>query len=296
MGDLASSGSRGATIMMTTRVKAAIKAGLSALGLMDPARRLKAKANDYVLDRQNARIRRKGADDGLPIPPPELLYFVADSYDVRWFLHGGKLATECIREVLGRNEISMESFEKILDFGCGCGRVIRHWRDLKGIEISGTDCNPEIVEWCRRNLPLAKYSCNDLTPPTSYDDNQFDLVYAFSVFTHLSEEIQRQWIAEFARIIKPGRYLLLSLAGESFMYELTLGEREQFEAGRVVVKGSDVPGTNQCTAYHPEQYVRGKLVDAFEILEFIGAGAKGNPPQDLYLLRKPVSRSDERTS
>ena len=73
----------------------------------------------------------------------------------------------------------------ILDFGCGCGRVVRWWRDLPA-EIHGSDFNPTLVRWCRENLPFGVFEVNRPEPPLPYPDDSFDLVYALSVLTHLA--------------------------------------------------------------------------------------------------------------
>jgi hypothetical protein len=53
-----------------------------------------------------------------------------------------------------------------------------------------------------------------------------------------------------------------------------------------VVRGGDLAGTNHCAAFHPAGFVRGELAAGFEVLEHAPEGAKGNPPQDAWVLRK----------
>jgi hypothetical protein len=67
-------------------------------------------------------------------------------------------------------------------------------------------------------------------------------------------------------------------------------ERQLFLAGELVVKdNTKAPGSNMCSAYHPLAYMRDRLAKDFELVAFIPEGAKGNPSQDLYLLRKPIN-------
>jgi hypothetical protein len=69
---------------------------------------------------------------------------------------------------------------------------------------------------------------------------------------------------------------------------LNNGERRQFASGRLVVKNNvKAPGSNTCSAYHPLAYVREALTPGLELVEHVPQGAKGNPHQDLYVLRKP---------
>ena len=63
-------------------------------------------------------------------------------------------------------------------------------------------------------------------------------------------------------------------------------QRERFERGELVVRWAEIAGTNLCSAYHPERYLRETFADGFELVELVPEGALGNPTQDLVLLRK----------
>jgi hypothetical protein len=62
---------------------------------------------------------------------------------------------------------------------------------LDGTGVYGCDINPRMVAWCKENLQFAQASVNEVTPPLPYGDDTFGLVYAFSVMTHLPEDLQR---------------------------------------------------------------------------------------------------------
>lgn len=259
------------------------------LGLYDSAVRLAqfGKKASVLRDRLRDRwLRLKGAPDRLPIPPPNLVFDVAGSSDVKWFLYSGGLGAECIHEALRRNKVDLPSVNKVLDLGCGCGRVIRHLNFLPDTKLFGTDYNPKLVEWCRDNLPLANFAVNQSEPPLSYANDAFDLVYALSVFTHLTEQSQLRWMDELGRIIRTGGLLLITAHGEYYLNQLSPAEQARFQNGELVVTNSEVAGSNYCGAYHPTEYVRTVMARGFEIVDFIAEGAKGNPFQDLYLLRR----------
>ena len=136
------------------------------------------------------------APDGLPIPPPEYHAEVSgtDGLDAGVFLEVGKMCSDVIRTILQRQHISIENFHAILDFGCGCGRTIRNFRDLKGPRIFGSDYSPKLVNWCRSHLRFAEFELNQLEPPLPFGERMFDFIYAFSVFTHLSAPLQSAWL------------------------------------------------------------------------------------------------------
>jgi SAM-dependent methyltransferase len=229
---------------------------------------------------------RKGPE-GLPIPPPWLLFLVAGTADVDWFLRTGKLGFESLIETLSRNRVEPRDLSAVLDFGCGCGRVTRYWKDWKGTRIHGVDYNPRLVEWCRRNLPFASFAVNQSEPPLQFATGELDLVYALSVFTHLSESAQIAWMEEMRRVIRPGGYLLLTTHGESYLDQLSESERAAFRSGGLVVVEEAAEGTNFCNAFHPVEYVRKRLAEGWEVVDFEPMGARGNPHQDLFLLRHP---------
>jgi SAM-dependent methyltransferase len=227
------------------------------------------------------------ASDGLPVPPAQLRVRVAGTADVAWFLEGGLLGADSVRDALERHGTRIEELDALLDFGCGSGRVTRNWVHLGGPAVAGSDHDEAAVEWCRCNLAFARFEVNGLAPPLAFEDERFDLVYALSVFTHLTEELQLAWMEELRRVLRPAGFLLVTVHGESYRERLLPHERERFDAGRVVVRWEGVPGTNLCSAFHPPAYVRDVLARGFEFVELAPEGAKGNPHQDLVLLQKP---------
>jgi SAM-dependent methyltransferase len=266
-------------------MRALLKESLDRLGLLGPARRVREALQIASFRHRNARFRHATAPDGVPIPPVRLIMLVTGTPDIEWFLTGGQLAADSIRSTLSRNGVDIDRVRAILDFGCGCGRVARWWASVGG-DVHGCDYNARLVEWCQRHLPFGCFELNDFHPPLSYPDGRFDLVYALSVFTHLPEELQRPWIEELHRVLEPGGYVLLSLHGRRYRDELLSEERQRFDEGRLVVRLERSAGTNLCGTYHPDQYVRETLARGFAVLDHIPEGARGNPSQDLVLLRK----------
>ncbi len=237
------------------------------------------------------RVKRSTHREETPIPPDVLRLMVAGTDDAEWFLTAGQRAAESLTALLAKNDIRIEQCDRILDFGCGCGRVIRHLRHLPA-ELHGCDSNPVGVEWCAENLPFGDFAVNALESPLTYDDSSFDLVYAFSVFTHLPLPLQTHWMHELRRVLKPGGVAVISLHGDAMLGRMTRAERADYRAGRFVVRGGDLAGTNHCATFHPPQFVRTVLADGFEVLDMAPEGAKGNPPQDAWVLRRVVERAD----
>lgn len=247
---------------------------LDSLGLVGPA--FRAYERLVAL-----RPARRLVVEGPPLPPRRLMVRVTGTGDADWFLRSGRAGFDAIAA-----HAPLAELQSVLDFGCGCGRVTRWWRDFDGT-VAGSDVNGPAVEWCRANLPFARFERNALAPPLVFEDESFDLVYALSVFTHMTAELQLAWRDELRRVLRPGGRLLLTTHGRSYVPRLTDAERARFERGELVVRWADVAGTNLCSAYHPESYLRDTFADGFAFLELEAEGARGNPTQDLVLLRKP---------
>jgi SAM-dependent methyltransferase len=105
--------------------------------------------------------------------------------------------------------------KRVLDFGCGTGRVLRHFADLApGTELVGCDIHWPSVEWATRHLaPGFRFLANDPLPPLPEPDGSFDLVYGMSVFTHLTDSWSR-WLLELRRVLRPGGVAILTFLGE----------------------------------------------------------------------------------
>lgn len=223
---------------------------------------------------------RRLAVDGPPLPPRRLMVRVAGTGDADWFLRSGRAGFDAIAA-----HASPAELDAVLDFGCGCGRVTRWWGDFSGT-VAGSDVSAPAIDWCRANLPFARFETNALAPPLVFEDESFDLVYALSVFTHLTGDLQLAWRDELRRVLRPGGRLLLTTHGRSYIPRLGGEERARFEHGELVVRWAEVAGTNLCSAYHPESYLRDTFANGFEFLALEPEGARGNPTQDLVLLRK----------
>lgn len=247
--------------------------------------RFSTRARDRVggLATRSAERRR-----GVPVPPGRLIFTVANTENVDWFLSAGASAANCLEGILQKNGVDLASHGSILDFGCGVGRVIRHWSHLQGPKFHGTDYNSALIAWCRDHLPFATFGTNSIDGSLDYADQTFDLAYAFSVFTHLDARLQAFWMCELQRVLKPGGHLVITTHGRHYLDQLDETEQAAFLRGEGVVRLPRREGSNDCASFHPEQAVRDTLAAQFELIDVIPEGALGNPMQDLYLLRKPT--------
>ena len=102
--------------------------------------------------------------------------------------------------------------KRVLDFGCGVGRILRHFAPEAGVaEIVGCDIDEPSINWLDRHLsPPFRVFVNGEAPPLGQPDSSFDLVYAMSVFTHITDDWS-SWLLELHRILKPDGWLIASI-------------------------------------------------------------------------------------
>jgi SAM-dependent methyltransferase len=173
------------------------------------------------------------------------------------------------------------SFESILDWGCGCGRVARYaTRKLAG-QFTGCDIDAGNVAWCQDHLP-GEYLHTGLRPPLPFDDARFDLVYGVSVFTHFREALQDAWLEELRRVIRPGGFLLATTHGRTAIDFAGLEPNDYVALmRRVVENGIMFSGENTqldgavdhdaqyVNVYHSKAYVRSHWKKWFDVVEII---------------------------
>ncbi|MFY9578372.1 MAG: methyltransferase domain-containing protein [Gaiellaceae bacterium] len=241
-----------------------------------------------------SELRSKGIQtaEGVPVPPARLRAQIGPLHaDAQFFLSSGQSQADLVRDALQEDGTSIDELDAILDWGCGCGRILRHWSRLPRARVFACDIDSRMVDWCRKNLTFADVTVNDISPPLPYEAGTFDLVYAFSVFTHLPEDLQHAWMHECFRVLKPGGHLLFSTLGEYYasLNRLTEPERRSFADGNLVVLYEGAAGSSLCSAYHPPDYVHRKLAGDFGVVSFRPAADDGR--HDIHLFRKPASSS-----
>lgn len=277
-------------LVVTEELRRAVRYGLLR---MPPALRA-------LIEVQSLRARERylvfsAGDDldserGLPLPPARMRVKVIGAADSASFIDSGQRQTAFFRRLLERNGIRLSTDARVLDFGCGCGRLARWWQEEEDPAIYGCDPNRELIEWCRLHLPALNATVSEPDPPLPYTDASFDFAYAMSVFTHLPPVHAQAWMAELRRVIKPGGHLLFTTAGEGQLDGLSIAEAVRFRRGEVVQFGTAV-GSNVCLVYHPTDYVTGHLLDGLSLVDSAllsdpGLHGDSDSTQDSYLVQR----------
>lgn len=228
-----------------------------------------------------------------PMPEPQQMRRVHGGTDAASFRTVGYTNFRRLDWVLNRvTGRGIEGYRRVLDWGCGCGRLLRYMGGLSSSQITGVDIDEDSVSWCAKNLPFAATQPIPLHPPTSLPAASFDLIIGISIFTHLSEEVQIEWLKELHRLAAPGGVLLMSVHGpvataqrnDLFLWRHV--NRYGFADGRSRDL-DDVLGDRGYyrNAYHSHAYIRSLWGRYFDVVEIVPACI--GSIQDLVVLRVP---------
>jgi SAM-dependent methyltransferase len=115
----------------------------------------------------------------------------------------------------------LQSDDRVLDFGCGWGRVARFWlRDVAPESLWCVDVLTDAVELLRETrMPANVVHCSPL-PPIAGLPSGFRMIHAYSVFSHLSEDAAHRWVAYLGGLLRPGGLLIVTTRGRAFIESL----------------------------------------------------------------------------
>jgi 2-polyprenyl-3-methyl-5-hydroxy-6-metoxy-1,4-benzoquinol methylase len=209
--------------------------------------------------------------------------------------------------------IPMDRSTKVLDFGVGWGRFYRFFlRDLVTDHFLGVDVDQDCISLCQAAMPYGRFEKCDINPPLgAASGSSFDLIYAYSVFSHLSEETSGLWMKEFVRILKPGGMLILTTLKRAHIkvwqelketgwegWRLALGQagfsvpraESDFDSGKFLYCGIGGGGVRSADFYGEAiigpDYVRKTWTPELKLIDYVAEDSRG--PQALIVLRKPA--------
>ena len=259
-------------------MRRAIRRAMERTGLIGPYYRW--------LERRQARDVGAAVDDGRPMPPAELVVLVSGP-SLKWFSERGRADAKMFRALAARHGADVAAGLDMLDFGCGAGRIAR-WLAPEVIAAGGTfagsDLNPRLAGWCAANL-VGTYHVNALQPPLPLSDGALDLVYAHSVLTHLTEPTARAWLAEVARVLRPGGLALMTFHDEAYTAAFAPGDvAARLAAEAYIVWNNALEGSNYISAWTTRARLTTMAEAGFEVAEMI-PGRNDEPAQAIAVLR-----------
>jgi SAM-dependent methyltransferase len=199
---------------------------------------------------------------------------------------------------------------RALDLGCATGRVVRQFLCHEPmIEAWGCDMDSFNVRWGLKHLgPSLHLFQNSALPHLPIKDSFFDVVSAFSVFTHINT-FEDTWLLELRRVLKPGGIAYVTFHSErTWARTATLPlqlqamqkcqdatpewriTKELFEAPmpeeRIVFQWAKT-GAYRCNTFYTSEAIRTRWSRHLEVCG-IYRGGKADY-QDTIVLRAPLS-------
>jgi SAM-dependent methyltransferase len=232
--------------------------------------------------------------DSLPLPEPARRRRVHGSDDEGTFRLEGFSAYCKLDRALWQFGKSLNDFPRILDWGCGAGRVIRYFGGNSGVHIHGMDIDLDNLDWCRQNLPFATFGAVAHKPPQRAPAELFDLTIGVSVVTHLPESIALDWLAWLKQALRPSGLALLTVLGEhAWARNATFSDKayRTWQAKGILdeLANSDLHSVLRAedrkyytNTLHTHQYLAARWSQFFNILDVI-PGYIGNH-QDLVIM------------
>ncbi len=100
--------------------------------------------------------------------------------------------------------------EKVLDLGCGNGRLLQIFREID-IDYTGVDSSERLVEIARKIYPSARFEVADALH-LPFPANHFDKIYSVAVLHHIpSEELRLKFLEGVKMILSPSGLLILTV-------------------------------------------------------------------------------------
>ena len=227
-----------------------------------------------------------------PAAPARLRKRVNGDEDLQLFESMGRTVAANVFGQLMRVGPYGDNF-RILDFGVGCGRVIRplhelcldaHLTDSK-LHWFGSDIDAEAITWCRSVIEsIGTFVVNSPMPPLPFDDQYFDFVYSTSIFTHLPEDMQFAWLSDLRRVMRIGSFAVLSTHPTDLIPTFLKEKLRNLEFYYHV--GQDTEGLPSFyqVSFHSHEYIHKRWSEYFAVRKIIPNGI--GKQQDLVLCQR----------
>jgi SAM-dependent methyltransferase len=156
------------------------------------------------------------------VPPPEdIAARIGVSNSLQYVIYGRSIYRGFEKALAKNFRTSFADYQTIMDWGCGSARITRHVLPAIGrsATLVGFDIDEYAVNWSNINVGRFFNVCST-NPPLGQASASVDVVYAYSVFTHLATENMRIWVEEMARVLKPGGIGLFTVLSDRAMVTL----------------------------------------------------------------------------
>lgn len=106
---------------------------------------------------------------------------------------------------------SIKDGERVLDIGCGNGRLLEALKDKK-IEYLGIDQSENLIKLAQDNYPDYRFKVGDILDLGTTRDHNFDYIYCLALFHHLpSQALRIQALKQLKNKLSPQGLIIISV-------------------------------------------------------------------------------------
>lgn len=180
--------------------------------------------------------RRATRVQGVYVPPRRFRYCGVEFQDDAFYLESARKEAARLS-----SEFGFARTTPILDLGCGTGRLATGILSSLGEaqHYRGVDVSLRAIRWCQRFItkghpgfefvhtdvrnarynPEGRIGTEGLRLP--FADGEFEVVYAYSVFSHMRDDDVRAYLREFHRVTTPRGRLFVTAFAEDGVPDVT---------------------------------------------------------------------------
>ena len=233
---------------------------------------------DFSAAITDAVLAERALRDFLPIPHRNNREGYCGDDHARYWLTG----LEDYDKVVAALARTSTTGHRLYDFGGSTGRVFRHFFcQERSFEVWTSDFKVANFAWNQRYIPSeVRIFLNGFYPPLPIPDEHFDVITAFSVFTHI-DDLESPWLLELRRILRPGGLLYVTIHDDAYwevMSESVLTAIRNSPNGYNVTSASPFPdertafhfteeGYYSCNVFHPHEYIHREWGRFFDIVD-----------------------------
>lgn len=230
--------------------------------------------------------------NGVVLPAPHLRFGGPEFRDDEYFLRSAREEADRLMKRLGMTKES-----RLLDVGCGVGRLpIGILSSLEEVPLYwGLDVSERSVRWCQRHIeshhanfrflhldvqnaryrPAGHPIDQDFRLPGSA--GSFDIVYLYSVFSHMLTADVKAYLSEFSRLVVAGGRVFLTAFVEQGVPQVLVNPTDYRMAWH---------GSLHCVRYDRE-FFEGLIADAGFRADDFEHGVETDGQSGIYLTRLP---------
>jgi len=151
----------------------------------------------------------------------------------KMYINSGRKNTLVFRKLIAKFNSSLLSGKKVLDYGCGHGRMTRHMKNCFAPSILvAADVLESGVNFCAEEFSAIPFLISKNNSISKFH-SKFDIIISVSVFSHLPLDLFESNMFELSRSLDKNGLLLFTANGEYFIKKYNLILKDGFYFGHL---------------------------------------------------------------